>query len=79
MEHSMHEAITGAVAMSAALVLSAVVALAAPGAPGHSHRSFAAGTPGDAKKPSRTVEVVMNETDDGKMIYVPDRVEAKRG
>jgi uncharacterized cupredoxin-like copper-binding protein len=79
MEQSMHHAITGAVAISVALVLSAPLALAAPGAPGHSHRSFAAGAPGDPKKPSRTVEVVMNETEDGKMIYVPDRVEAKRG
>ena len=55
------------------------LAVAAPGAPGHSHRTFAAGAPGDPKKPARTVEVVMKETDDGKMLFVPDRVEAKRG
>ena len=61
------------------LILAASAALAAPGAPGHSHRSFAAGAPGDPKKPARTVEVVMKESEDGKMIYVPDRVEAKRG
>ena len=59
-----------------ALVLAASAALAAPG---HAHRSFAAGAPGDPKKPARTVEVVMKETDDGKMLFVPDRVEAKRG
>jgi uncharacterized cupredoxin-like copper-binding protein len=63
----------------AALLLSSGVSLAAPGAAGHSHRSFAAGAPGDAKKPARTVEVVMTETDDGKMLYRPDRIEIKRG
>ena len=61
------------------LVLSTSLAVAVPGAPGHSHRSFGAGAPGDPKKPARTVEVVMKETEDGKMLFVPDRVEAKRG
>ena len=63
----------------AALVLSTGLALAAPGAPGHSHKSFAAGEPGDPKKPARTVEVAMTETEDAKMLYRPDRVEVKRG
>ena len=63
----------------AALVLSTTVALAAPGAPGHSHKSFAAGQPGDPKKPARTVEVVMTETEDAKMLYRPDRIDVKRG
>ena len=62
----------------AALFLSSA-ALAAPGAPGHSHKSFAAGQPGDPKKPARTVEVVMTETEDAKMLYRPDRIEVKRG
>ena len=62
-----------------AVLLSTGAALAAPGAPGHSHRTFAAGTPGDAKKPARTIEVIMKETDDGKMLYEPSRVEVKRG
>jgi len=61
------------------LVLSASLALAAPGAPDHSHKTFAAGAPGDPKKPARSVEVVMKETDDGKMLFVPDRIETKRG
>jgi uncharacterized cupredoxin-like copper-binding protein len=63
----------------ALLVVSVPPALAAPGAQGHSHRTFAAGAPGDPRKPARTIEVVMKETDDGKMLFVPDRVEAKRG
>jgi uncharacterized cupredoxin-like copper-binding protein len=46
--------------------------------PGHGRRAFAAGAPGDPKKPARTVEITMTETD-GKMLYAPDRVEVKRG
>ena len=62
----------------AALALSSA-AIAGPGEKGHSHRSFAAGAPGDPKKPARVVPVEMKEGEDGKMLYVPDRVEAKRG
>lgn len=55
-------------------------ALAGPGAKGHSHsnESFSAGEPGDPKKPARIVQVTMREMD-GKMVYIPDRVEVKRG
>ena len=42
---------------------------------GHTH--FSAGGPGDPKKPARVVEVIMKEGD-GKMEYVPNRVEVKR-
>jgi uncharacterized cupredoxin-like copper-binding protein len=63
-----------------ALALSTTLAMAGPGAAGHSHRTFAAGEPGDSKKPVvRTVEVTMAETDDAKMMFVPDRIEVKRG
>ena len=44
----------------------------------HGHAEFSAGEPGDPKKPARIVQVTMNEGD-GKMMYVPDRVEVKRG
>lgn len=56
-------------------------ALAGPGQPGHSHShgEYSAGQPGDPKKPARIVLVTMRETDDGRMIYVPDRVDVKRG
>jgi uncharacterized cupredoxin-like copper-binding protein len=57
---------------------ASAIALAGPGAKGHSHNTFAAGEPGDPKKPSRVVEVVMQEGG-GKMLYVPDRIEVKRG
>ena len=44
----------------------------------HEGEHFSAGTPGDPKKPSRTVEVIMKEGD-GTMAYVPNRIEVKRG
>jgi len=49
---------------------------------GHSHghaNETAYGTPGDPKKPSRVVHVTMRETEDGKMVFSPGRVEVKRG
>ena len=65
-------------AASAAAAVSAGAAVAGPGAPGHTHNAFAAGEPGDARKPARVVEVVMQEGD-GKMLFVPDRISVKRG
>ena len=53
-------------------------ALAAPGAAGHSHEEFSAGEPGNPKKPYRIVQVVMREGD-GKMMFIPEKVEVKRG
>ena len=44
--------------------------------PGHAH--FSAGAPGNSKRPARVVEVTMREAD-GKMEFVPARVEVKRG
>ena len=40
----------------------------------HAHESYAAGEPGDPKKPARTVQVSMSE-----MAYAPARIEVKRG
>lgn len=68
----------------ATLVLSLAVLAgpvsAGPGTPGHSHghAAFSAGEPGNAKKPARVVQVSMNEGD-GKMMFIPNRVEIKRG
>lgn len=65
------------------LVLSLAV-LAGPvfagaGAPGHGHDAqFSAGEPGDPKKPARVVQIAMNESS-GKMVFIPERVEIKRG
>jgi uncharacterized cupredoxin-like copper-binding protein len=62
----------------AAAFMTALAALAPVGTladPGHAH--FSAGVPGDPRKPARTIEVVMQEGD-GKMDYVPSRIEVKR-
>ena len=68
------------VGAAAALALSTGLALASPGEPGHSHKSFAAGEPGDPKKPvAKTIEVTMKETEDAKMLFEPNNVEIKRG
>ena len=51
--------------------------IAGPGAP-HSHEVFSAGEPGDPKKPARVIQVTMREGD-GKMMFIPERVEVRRG
>ncbi len=62
-----------------AFAMSAGAALAGPGAAGHGHGAETAyGTPGDPKKPARPVQVVMSEKD-GKMSFIPDRIEIRRG
>ncbi len=61
------------------LLASAGLASAGPGGAGHGHDDETAyGKPGDPKKPSRLVQVVMSERD-GKMLFIPDRIEVRRG
>lgn len=62
-----------------ALLMSAGSAFAGPGAAGHGHGDETAyGKPGDPKKPARPVQIVMSEKD-GKMSFIPDRIEIRRG
>jgi uncharacterized cupredoxin-like copper-binding protein len=66
------------IALVAATLVSAA-AWAGGGPSGHSHgASFAAGEPGDPKQPSKIVQVIMGESD-GKMLFVPARLEIKKG
>lgn len=76
----------GGIALVAAALLSAS-AWAGEGPAGHSHghghgeghgESFSAGEPGNPKKPAKIVQVTMGESD-GKMLFVPARVEIKKG
>lgn len=53
-------------------------ASAGAGPKGHHHETFSAGEPGDPKKPARIVQVTMGEAD-GKMTFVPSRLEIKKG
>ncbi len=59
---------------------SAMPALAGSEPVGHHHEmeGFSAGEPGDPKELSRIIEVTMEEPD-GKMLYVPDQVEIRKG
>ncbi|MBA2401425.1 MAG: cupredoxin family protein [Bradyrhizobium sp.] len=55
----------------------ALIALSAASAFGHeqhSHETYSAGEPGNASKPSRTIEVTMSE-----MEFTPSRIQVKRG
>ena len=63
---------------AAMLLLSAGLAAAAPGHSG-SHDEMAAGKPGDAAKATRTINVTMFESDDGKMLFQPNSFEVKEG
>lgn len=66
--------------VSALLGLAAGIALAVPAAadPGHHHAGFSAGEPGNPKKSARVVAVTMQEGS-GKMMFMPERLEIKRG
>ena len=63
---------------SSAAITAVLPAFAGPGAPGHSHESFSAGEPGNPKKPARIVQVTMRE-EPGKMMFIPNKVEIKKG
>ena len=79
LDRSINAALLTGVAVS--FLSLAPAAFGGPGGPGHSHGhdEFSAGQPGDSKKPARIVLVTMRETDDGKMIYIPNKVEVRRG
>lgn len=65
--------------LAAALALSLLPAAALADA-GHGHHDARAyGEPGDPKAPARTVEVIMRETDDGRMVFEPASVAARKG
>ena len=44
----------------------------------HSGESFSAGEPGNPKKPARIIRISMREGD-GTMLFVPDKIEVRRG
>jgi len=43
------------------------------------HQSFAAGEPGDPKKPARTIKVVMRDDGKKKMAFEPARITVRQG
>jgi len=60
------------------LSLFATVA-AASGTHEGGHHDSLAGEPGKTSKVTRTIQVTMKESDDGKMLYMPASVEVKEG
>lgn len=67
------------IALAALSLATSVLVDPALADPGHSHGGDRAyGVPGDAKKTSRTISVVMREAD-GKMEFVPNKIEVRRG
>ena len=62
------------ISIFATVALLATIGLAAA----HEGEHFSAGVPGNAKKPARTVTVVMSD-DEGAMKFTPDRLEVKKG
>jgi uncharacterized cupredoxin-like copper-binding protein len=79
METEVNRYFSSAAAAAIALCFAGVVpGHAGSGAAGHGHATFSAGEPGNPKRPARVVQVTMREAD-GKMMFVPDRVEVKRG
>lgn len=67
--------------MKLPFIFMLALALAMPLAVLKAHEGvhFAAGVPGDPKKPFRTIEVVMNEESQDQMSYTPSTIEVKRG
>ncbi|MGO4740586.1 plastocyanin/azurin family copper-binding protein [Bosea sp. 2KB_26] len=62
-----------------AVMFTAAAALAGPGGAGHGHGDETAyGKPGDPKKPARLIQIAMAERE-GKMQFIPDRIEVRRG
>jgi uncharacterized cupredoxin-like copper-binding protein len=47
-------------------------------APALAHESFSAGEPGNPKRPAKTVQVTMQESE-GKMLFSPDKIEVRQG
>ena len=60
------------------IVLGVGFAMASPGRAHEHDEVYSAGEPGDPKTASRTIVVSMREGD-GKMLYVPDRIEVRQG
>ena len=65
---------------TASLCTAAAIGLAAWAGPACAHEAahFSAGEPGNPKKPARVVLVTMREGD-GRMMFIPDKVEVRRG
>lgn len=75
----MRSILTGA---AIALMLGPIALISMIGMSGsaraHDDHAFSAGEPGNPKKPARIVQVTMREGD-GKMMFIPDRIDVRKG
>ena len=60
-------------------LLLASPALAASSSHDHGHGKMSAGMPGKAADVSRTVKIIMKETEDGAMLFEPSKLTVKQG
>lgn len=71
------------IVMALSASLMGVLTLPALASPGHTsgagHEETAYGEPGNPKQGSRVINVTMRETDDGKMVFIPNRFEIRKG
>ena len=67
-----------AILFGAAIAWAGVVVLSHPAGAHEAHKGFSAGEPGYPKRPARVIVIAMKEGD-GKMGYVPDRIEVRKG
>src|SRR5262249_45943527 len=70
--------VVGTLLASTAAILATDIAMPIPASAHEDHGSFSAGEPGDPKKLARVVIVTMREGD-GKMMFIPDKVEVRKG
>ncbi len=73
---------TRSIIVALVIVYAAVLPAAADAGPsGHGHDAgFSAGEPGDPKKPAQVIPIVMRENEaDGRMLFIPDRIEVRKG
>jgi uncharacterized cupredoxin-like copper-binding protein len=56
----------------------ATLMMGSAAATAHDDHAFSAGEPGNPKKPARIMQVTMREGD-GKMLFIPDRIDIRKG
>lgn len=67
------------IALAGFLAMTALATAAGTHSGGHDDMMMAVGAPGKASDVSRTIEVIMKETDDGEMIFEPKEINVKKG
>ncbi|WP_339765077.1 cupredoxin family protein [uncultured Hoeflea sp.] len=66
------------IASASFLVMTALAGAAGTHSGGHDSM-MTIGNPGKASEVSRTIEVIMNETDDGEMVFEPKEINVEKG